>query len=296
LIDKQWWNAKISTKDWKPVIDVETADVPCTAQKCRNNIQLDEIAPVSIEQLDDTTVVVDFGTNLTGMLKMKLHNLNSGQKITIHYADFDGRAPEEAWRLGMERKGFSIYNQRDEFISAGDKEELFSNVFNYHGYRYALIEGLNYMPKKEDLAAIPVETEVPEVGSFSCSNDLYNRIHKMVPWKTYLFYNDTKLLETGYPYMKKYTALVKSVDWVKCNYESHYGNIISNWKIEANQFNWEVTIPANSTATVYVPGNNITEGGLPIEDAVGVTFIINEDGASVYKVEFGNYSFGSTLD
>jgi alpha-L-rhamnosidase len=26
----------------------------------------------------------------------------------------------------------------------------------------------------------------------------------VVPWKTYLFYNDKRLLETGYPYMKKY--------------------------------------------------------------------------------------------
>ncbi|MBW1899808.1 MAG: family 78 glycoside hydrolase catalytic domain, partial [Deltaproteobacteria bacterium] len=139
LIDEQWWNSERSINGWQAVVNVETADVPCTTQKCRNNIQLDEIAPVSLVQLDDTTVVVDFGTNLTGMLKMKFHNLDAGKKITIHYADLDGR-------------------------------------------RYALIEGLDYMPKKEDLAAIPVETEVPEVGSFSCSNDLYNRIHKMVRW------------------------------------------------------------------------------------------------------------------
>jgi alpha-L-rhamnosidase len=611
LIDKQWWNAEISTNDWKPVIDIEVADVPCTAQKCRNNIQLEEIAPISIEQMDDTAVLVDFGTNLTGIMKMKFHNLNSGQKITIHYADLDGRDPEEAWRAKMTHKGFATYKQYDAFISAGEKEEQFSNVFNYHGYRYALIEGLNYIPKKEDLVAIPVETEVPEVGSFSCSNDLYNRIHKMVrwtyralnlggqtvdcphrervgygdgqtamdvgcynfdastlytkwsenwwdeqkedgfvpfvaptphktgggpawgamsimvPWKTYLFYNDTKLLEIGYPYMKKYIeylgvhskngilqdifpgekwsnlgdwvpprrgmdksewvgdnsrrffnncyrahllqimmkvgkvldktddvaafkqelniaqkaihekwfnpedttyangeqpylifplqtgitpnelkdavfekyvqtmlvkdkghlntgmigtqitfdyllennrndlidvmvnqktypgwgymvekgattcweqwngyysqihscfpyiggwfyrglggiqwdpenpgfkniilrpALVKSVDWVTCNYKSPYGKIVSNWKTKANQFNWEVTIPANSTATVYVQGNNIMEGGSPIEEVVGVTFIKNEDGASVYKVESGNYNFKSAVE
>jgi alpha-L-rhamnosidase len=91
-------------------------------------------------------------------------------------------------------------------------------------------------------------------------------------------------------------ALVKSVNWVKCNYESHYGNIISNWKTKANQLNWEVTIPTNSTATVYIHGNNITEGGLPIEDAGGVTFIRVEDGISLYKVESGNYSFESTLN
>jgi len=288
LIDLHWWDDQQSTIGWKSVVNVETADVPCTAQKCRNNTGFAEIAPVSFEQLDDTTVVVDFGTNLTGMLKMNFHDLDPGQKITIHYADLDGRDPEESWRVRMGHKGFATYNQRDEFISAGNKEEQFYNVFNYHGYRYALIEGLNYMPQKEDLAAIPVETEVPETGTFSCSNELYNRIHKMVrwtfralnlggqtvdcphrervgygdgqtamdvgcynfdasalyskwsenwwdeqkdngfvpfvaptphltgggpawgamsivvPWKTYLFYNDKKLLETGYPYMKKY--------------------------------------------------------------------------------------------
>ena len=182
LIDKQWWNTESSANGWTPAISVEVADVPCRAQKCRNNIQLAGIAPVSVEQLDETTVLVDFGTNLTGMLNMRFHKLVPGQKITIHYADFDGRDPEESWRLNMAHKGFSTYNQRDEFISAGEIEEQFNNMFNYHGFRYALIEGLTYLPKKEDLEAIPVETEVPETGSFSCSNDLYMRIHKMTRW------------------------------------------------------------------------------------------------------------------
>ena len=80
---------------------------------------------------------------------------------------------------------------------------------------------------------------------------------------------------------------------MNCNYESPYGEIVSNWKIETNEFEWEVTIPPNSTATVYIQGNNITESGSPIEDAVGVDFIIIENGASVCKVESGNYYFTS---
>jgi alpha-L-rhamnosidase len=614
LIDKQWWDAENSKEEWKFVVNVDAVDVPCTAQPCHNNEMLDKISPVSIEQIDDTTIVVDFGTNLTGMMNMKLYDLTSGQKITIHYADFDGRDPEEAWRIGggpaMRTKGFSTMNQRDEFISSGEKKEEFRNVFNYHGYRYAIIEGLAYLPKKEDLVAIPVETKVEEVGSFSCSNELYNDIHNMtrwtyrtlnlggqtvdcphrervgygdgqtimdvgcfnfdastiynkwsqnwwdeqkkdgfvpfvaptphetgggpawgamsimVPWKTYLFYDDIKLLETGYPYMKKYIeylgshsedgilqdifpgekwpnlgdwvppgrgmdkrewvdsnsrrffnncyrahlllimmkvgtllgkkddatafsqelkitqkalhenwfnpedttyangeqpylifplqtgvvpeklrdaifdkyvhtmmvtdkghlntgmigtqimfdyliennrhdlidimvsqttypgwgymiekgattcweqwngfysqihscfpyiggwfyrglggiqwdpenvgfkniilrpALVKSVEWVKCNYDSQYGNIVSNWNNKANQFTWEISIPTNSTATVYIPGNNITESGTPVKDADEITFIKNEDGVSVYEVESGNYQFSSSL-
>ena len=39
----------------------------------------------------------------------------------------------------MEHKGFATYNQRDEFISAGEEDEQFNNMFNYHGFRYALL-------------------------------------------------------------------------------------------------------------------------------------------------------------
>ncbi len=608
LMDKNWWDTDSSTYGWQPVVTVETADVPCTAQKCRNNITLDEIAPVSIEQMDETAVVVDFGTNLTGMLKMNFHKLDQGQKITIHYADLDGRDPGEAWRVKMGYKGFSTYNQRDEFISAGKENEQFQNVFNYHGFRYALIEGLAYLPAKEDLLAIPVETEVPEVGSFNCSNELYNRIHKMVrwtyralnlggqtvdcphrervgygdgqtamdvgcynfdastlyvkwsenwwdeqkedgfvpfvaptphptgggpawgamsivvPWKTYLFYNDTSILEAGYPHMKKYIeylgahsiegvlqdifpgekwpnlgdwvpprrgmdksewvddnsrrffnncyrthllqimmkvgktlgkagdvaafkheldwaqkaihklwfnpndtsyangeqpylifplqtgitpdelrdavfekyvhtllvkdkghlntgmigtqitfdyllennhndlidvmvnqktfpgwgymvekgattcweqwngyysqihscfpyiggwfyrglagiqwdpenpgfkniilrpALVESVNWVKCTHESHFGEIISNWKIEAGEFEWEVSVPPNSTATVYIPGEDIKVDGIEVSKMKSIRFIGRDNNQSVYKIEAGNYLFTS---
>ena len=46
----------------------------------------------------------------------------------------------------------------------------------------------------------------------------------------------------------------------------------------------------------YFQRNNIIEGGVPVEDAIGIAAIKNEGGASLYKVESGNYSFESTLD
>jgi alpha-L-rhamnosidase len=106
-----------------------------------------------------------------------------------------------------------------------------------------------------------------EKGATTCWeqwNGYYSQIHSCFPYIGGWFYRGLAGIQwdTENPCFKNIIlrpALVKSVSWVNCNYESHYGNIISNWKIEANQFNWEVSIPANSTATVYVPGNNITE-------------------------------------
>jgi alpha-L-rhamnosidase len=181
-IDKQWWQTEKSTSGWAQVVEVDPADVPCSAQTCAGNHKLAAISPHSVERLDEDTVLVDFGTNLTGLMNMTLRGLNSGQKITMYYADLDGRPEEDKWRAKQTRKDFAVFGQYDEFISAGAAVEKFENVFNYHAFRYMLIEGLGYLPQRSDMAAVPVETQVAETGTFSCSNELYNRIHKMVRW------------------------------------------------------------------------------------------------------------------
>ena len=293
-IDRQWWDTEASTSGWTASVEVQPADALCSAQPCAGNHQLPAIMPASVEPLDEDTVLVDFGTNLTGLMNMTFRGLKPAQKVTLYYADLDGRQKEEAWRAKQTRKGFAVYGQFDEFISAGAAQEQFKNVFNYHAFRYVLIEGLGYLPQKSDMAAVPVETEVAEAGTFSCSNELYNRIHEMVrwtyrclnlggqtvdcphrerlgygdgqtimdtglfnfdaaslyakwsrnwwdeqkedgyvpftapcphgtgggpawgamcimvPWKAYLFSNDRRLLEQGYPYMKKYLGYLSA--------------------------------------------------------------------------------------
>ena len=78
-----------------------------------------------------------------------------------------------------------------------------------------------------------------------------------------------------------------------------YGLIRSEWTLENNNFEWRVTIPANTTATVYVPAkdvSHVTENGHPVEKAQGITFLRTENGFAVFDVEAGSYSFSSQLD
>ncbi len=51
-------------------------------------------------------------------------------------------------------------------------------------------------------------------------------------------------------------SVVGDLTWVKAHFDSPYGRIVSNWKIEGNQLTLDVTIPDNTTATVVVPGKN----------------------------------------
>jgi alpha-L-rhamnosidase len=43
------------------------------------------------------------------------------------------------------------------------------------------------------------------------------------------------------------------VTWAKGDYESIHGTISSSWKIEGGKFMLDVTIPANTTATIILP-------------------------------------------
>jgi alpha-L-rhamnosidase len=74
----------------------------------------------------------------------------------------------------------------------------------------------------------------------------------------------------------------------RAEYDSIYGKIISDWKgTPSGPFSLRVTIPANTTATVYLPaiaGTHLTEGGSPVD--------AHQEGESyLVRVGAGSYSF-----
>src|SRR5690606_25154011 len=82
----------------------------------------------------------------------------------------------------------------------------------------------------------------------------------------------------------------------KGEYESVYGKIVSDWEQTDDKFKLNVTIPVNTTATVYVPADSewaVTENGEFAHEAEGVTFVGMEDGYAVYEVGSGSYAFSA---
>jgi alpha-L-rhamnosidase len=88
----------------------------------------------------------------------------------------------------------------------------------------------------------------------------------------------------------------ETLEWVNCHHDSPYGRIVSNWKRDGKKLTMEVTIPANSSATVYVPTKDaagITESGQPAAEAKGVKFLRTENDQAVFEVASGSYEFQS---
>ncbi len=87
-------------------------------------------------------------------------------------------------------------------------------------------------------------------------------------------------------------AFVEQLSYVNGSHDSVYGTIQSNWKREGEAVIMTVIIPANSTATVYVPAaaaNGVTVNGQPVTKADHVTFLRMEEDRAVLAVRSGNY-------
>ncbi len=89
-------------------------------------------------------------------------------------------------------------------------------------------------------------------------------------------------------------SIPAGLDFVKASYKSLHGLIKSEWKNSISTFQWSITIPANTKATVYIPAasaEEITESGKAITGNADVKFIKMDKGAAVFEIASGSYSF-----
>ena len=83
---------------------------------------------------------------------------------------------------------------------------------------------------------------------------------------------------------------VGDVTWVNASYNSIRGKIVSDWKRDCGKFTLKVSIPANTTATVFVPAKS-TAAVAKIE---GATFLRLENDRAVFAIGSGDYTFVSS--
>jgi len=142
-----------------------------------------------------------------------------------------------------------------------------------------------------------------QADEFSPTERITNRSlnHPMQSGFASWFHESVGGIRPGAPGFKRielkphgYTQLA----WAKAEHNSLYGPIRSNWRFENGKFNWQVSIPANTTAIIYVPvkeGGPVTEGGQPVGLRPGVKFLSNENGRAIYEIESGDFNFQSPL-
>ncbi len=100
----------------------------------------------------------------------------------------------------------------------------------------------------------------------------------------------------GFKHLIMKPLVMEDLQFVKASYHSIYGHIRSGWQKSDGKFLWDVSIPANTTATVFVPTadrEQVLESSRPVNESEGVTFQRWEGNYAVYEVLSGDYTFAS---
>lgn len=171
-------------------------------------------------------------------------------------------------------------------LADGGRSEVVYDMNNQQdkpGYGYQLKMGATSLTEKWDAG----------VGSFGSQN------HFMSGQINEWFFNDLVGVspdETGAGFRKFNIkpSFLKGLDWVKGSYVSISGDIKCAWKRTVSKLEVDVTVPANTSATIYLPGNNaenILENHMPYVKSIGVKFLKVENDKSIFEVKSGNYHF-----
>jgi alpha-L-rhamnosidase len=89
------------------------------------------------------------------------------------------------------------------------------------------------------------------------------------------------------------------LSFARGSYRSMHGEIASDWQRTGDRLSWDVRIPANTTAKVYVPSvpnSVVMESGVPLEISVGLRPLGRDGEFWVCEAASGSYHFVSSLD
>jgi alpha-L-rhamnosidase len=102
----------------------------------------------------------------------------------------------------------------------------------------------------------------------------------------------------GFKNIVMHPRLIPGLTYARASFNSPQGKVASNWQLRNGEFHWDVVVPPNATATVYVPAEKekaVTESGKPAGSSSGVRFLRMENGAAVYALGSGTYSFATLV-
>lgn len=139
-----------------------------------------EITPVSLTTMPGSKVIVDFGQNLTGKIRIRNVRKPADSTITLRHAEIlqEGELCTRPLRTAQ---------ATDTIISNGHEIIEWCPKYTFHGFRYVEIAGWSTAEEEtpvtpDRITALVMHTDMKRTGQFSCSNPLVNKLHQNVVW------------------------------------------------------------------------------------------------------------------
>jgi alpha-L-rhamnosidase len=132
------------------------------------------IAPVATMRSPSGMLIVDFGQNLVGRLRIRVRG-EPGHTVTLRHAEIleDGELCVRPLRQAA---------ATDRYTLRSDADETWEPRFTFHGFRYAELDVWPGDLGPDDVRAVVCHSDLRRIGTFECSDPLVNRLHENVVW------------------------------------------------------------------------------------------------------------------
>jgi alpha-L-rhamnosidase len=101
----------------------------------------------------------------------------------------------------------------------------------------------------------------------------------------------------GYKHIRIKPYIANGLTSAQGTLQTYYGEVSSHWEMESRELIFYVTIPVNTKATVYVPGEDVSsvfENGEKVSTEKEIQLAGTEDGYVVLNLGSGSYHFTVT--
>ncbi|MFC5406093.1 family 78 glycoside hydrolase catalytic domain [Cohnella soli] len=139
--------------------------------------------PVLVHAISSGRYVYDFGQNFSGWIRIGIQGPR-GAEVKFVYDELldDQGEVKQRWTGGPSYFSYTL---------KGEGEEIWTPRFSYSGFRYIQVDGAvpqsasgepadERMPTLLHIEGQMIHADVADTGGFSCSNDMWNRIHGII--------------------------------------------------------------------------------------------------------------------
>ncbi|TKK71040.1 alpha-L-rhamnosidase [Ilyomonas limi] len=175
-----WDSPDFNDVSWKKVVLTEG---PALEAQYEEPLKIMQVLPVVKKtKLKDDVWVYDIAQNMSGIpeLTVKGKKGDTVKIITAELLKEDGTVNQQA-------TGKPNFYQ---YILKGDSIETWHPKFTYYGFRYIQVEkavpanesNAAGLPVVVDLKGLHIRNAAAEAGTFTCSNELFNKTHQLIDW------------------------------------------------------------------------------------------------------------------
>jgi alpha-L-rhamnosidase len=137
----------------------------------------EEITPIALLRTPKGETVVDMGQNFAGVVRFRVQG-PAGTTVRLQHGEtLDAQGNFTTAHLQVPHRW-----QEVRYTLKGEAEEVYTPHFTFHGFRYVKVEGFPGLPSIEQFTGLALYSDLPETGTFECSDPLINRLQQNILW------------------------------------------------------------------------------------------------------------------